>query len=346
MHPDTHGARANAITHEYALPTPPHADAIATVANSLPVRDTDRDTRATKPQGVANVEHLSERDRFALRTLVQLRLLTYHQLRLAAYSAAHPSVTRRRVAQLAQRGLVSTWESPSRAGGHTRYAIPTPFAVRAVTATLERDTRHAPFAPLVQLMLPSTARRALTLAAGSRPNWLTHQTEVNTLVLRLASAQRLAWISTWDCPFPSRVASFELPQPDYVYVESRVNGPQLVFGEHDRGSEPTERFIARKALAYAALAAFPDACARFFGVPTFSVQITITDPLHRTPMHRLRELLVATRSAVGPDMAGLFSFTLAGWLHAAPADAIWLAAHDDVPHQSLNWQDHKGRPAT
>lgn len=343
MHSDLRDAGANAITHERASTTTQHPDAIATVANSLPVRDTDRDVIATKPQGVANVEHLPERDRAALRTLVQLRLLTYHQLRLAAYGAAHPSVTRRRVAQLSRLGLVSTWEAPSRAGGHTRYAIPSPAAVRTTTATLERDTRDAPFAPLVQLMLPSTTRRALTLTAASRPNWLAHQTEVNTLVLRWSSVHPLAWASTWDCPFPSRVASFELPQPDYVLVETRAEGPHLVFGEHDRGSEPIDRFVARKALAYAALAAFPEACLRYFGMETFSVRITITDPLHRTPMQRLRDLLLATRRAVGPDMAGHFYFTLAGWLHAAPTDAIWFAAHDDVPQASLSWRDHAGR---
>ena len=343
MRSDTRAARTNAITHEPGAASATHADAIATVANSPPVRDTDRDTLDARTQGVANLEHLPERDRAALRTLVQFRLLTYHQLRLAAYSTAHPSVTRRRVAQLVRLGLVSTWEAPSRAGGHTRYAIPTPAAVRGMTATLERDTSDAPFAPLVRLMMPSTTRRALTLTPTSQPNWLAHQTEVNTLALRWSGAHRLAWASTWDCPFPSRVASFELPQPDYVLVELRAEGPQLVFGEHDRGSEPTERFIARKALAYAALASFPEACAQFFGLATFRVQITITDPLHRTPLQRLRELLVATRRAVGPDMASQFYFTLAGWLHAAPTDPVWFAANDDPVDVSLNWRDHVGR---
>lgn len=227
-------------------------------------------------------------------------------------------------------------------GGHTRYALPTAAATRLLTDRLERDVAGTPLAPLVRLMLP-TRRRALLLTEGSTPNWISHQTEINTLVLRLSDVATLLWMSSWDCPLPRRVASFDLPQPDYVLVEDRASVPRLVFGEHDRGSEPTERFIARKVLLYGALAAFPDACEQHFGFRTFSVQVTVTDPVHRNPMQRLVELLTATYRAGGPDSVGLFRFTLGGWLNAAPDEAIWFSPSDVVAHHGLQRSQHIAR---
>jgi hypothetical protein len=40
---------------------------------------------------------------------------------------------------------------------------------------------------------------------------------------------------------------------------------QLIFGEHDCGMEPVERFTARKVELHARLAIFPDACEKYFG---------------------------------------------------------------------------------
>jgi hypothetical protein len=289
---------------------------------------------------VTNLAFLQSRDREALRALVQLRLLTYNQLRALSYRSAHPSVTRRRVQQLVREGVLAVWELPARSGGHTRYALPTPSAVRAVTNALARETAQEPFAPLIRLMLPRTAKRALRLSGRARPNWLAHQVEVNTLVLRQREATPLRWMSSWDCPFPSRLASFDLPQPDYVLVEEHEDGPQLVFGEHDRSSEPPERFVARKILLYAALASFPDACVHHFGLSTFTVRVSVTDPVNASPMGRLRDLLEATRRAGGADVANLFRFTLAGWLNAHPREAIWFAPTDEPSRASVRWQEH------
>jgi hypothetical protein len=335
----------NAITHESDIGDSPLRDAFATVAIPTPVRDTVRGTPTTPLLDVANLDRLPERDREMLRRLVQLRLLTYGQLRSVSYEGVHPSVTRRRVKHLVQAGLLSTWESPSRHGGHTRYALPTPTIVRAITAELLRSVEREPFAPLIELMIPQTTRRPLQLfgAGGTAPNWLAHQTEVNALLLTLDGAQPVHWMSSWDCPFPSRLSSFVLPQPDYVLIEAHDDGPRLIFGEHDRGSEPVDRFVARKVLLYAALAAFPEACRHHFGFERFCVRVSVTDPVRRAPMRRLMDLLTATRRAGGEDVADLFRFTLAGWLHAYPREPIWFAPADAPAHESVRWQEHVGR---
>lgn len=342
---DRRHAPAEANTQKPAMTLPPQTDAFATVANPTPVRDTVRDTRPSSIATVANLDVLPERDRDMLRRLVQLRLLTYTQIRSLSYESAHPSVTRRRVSQLVQAGLLLTWERPSRSGGHTRYAMPTPTTVRAITADLARNADREPFAPLIRLMMPQTTRRALQLSGATAPNWLAHQTEVNTLLLAHNAALPLRWMSSWDCPFPSKLTSFVLPQPDYILIEAHDDGPRLVFGEHDRGSEPVDRFMARKVLLYAALAAFPEACAHHFGLPTFSVRVTVTDPVRRAPMRRLIDLLAATRRAGGSEVTELFRFTLAGWLHAYPREPIWFAPLDEPRHESVRWQEHVARHA-
>jgi hypothetical protein len=213
-----------------------------------------------------------------------------------------------------------------------------------MTAELARSVESEAFAPLVRLMLPQTTRRALTLTPAARPPWLAHQVEINTLLLQMNTARDLSWMSSWDCPFPPRLTSFDMPQPDYVIVENAAGARRLVFGEHDRGSEPIERFIARKVLLYAALAAFPEVCEEHFGFRAFTVRVTVADPIHRAPTRRLRDLLSATRAACGPDVAGLFRFTLAGWLHAYTHAAIWAGTRDDLAHDSVRLQDHTLSP--
>ena len=298
--------------------------------------------QADHPAGATNLADLAPRDREALLLLTQLRVLSYHQLRSACYAGADPSVTRRKIGTLRARGFVEVWEPTARAGGHTRYAAPTPATARAAVDELTSRAEGTPWAPLLRLMTPQTLRRSLHLQAERMPPWLPHQREVNSLLLRLREMLPLLWLSSWDCPFPSRIASFDLPQPDYVLVEERDGVPLLVFGEHDRGSEPLERFVARKVLLYTALAAFPEACTQHFGIPTFSVHVTVTDPVRRAPLQRLRALCTETLRAAGPA-ADLFRFTLAGWLHAEPNAPIWLAPSDAVSESSVRWGDHHGR---
>jgi hypothetical protein len=187
-------------------------------------------------------------------------------------------------------------------------------------------------------MVPRSQRRPLVL--GDRaPKWLAHQREVNHLVTSMVTSpeRRILWASSWDCPFPSRISMFTLPQPDYVLVEEINGAPQLVFGEHDRGHEPLDRFTVRKIALYSALAEFPEVCEQQFGIATFRVDVTVIDPLRRAPLARLRSLLDAARSSMRPD---IFRFTLGGWLSADPSAAIWFSTDGSPQSDSVACSDH------
>ena len=298
------------------------------------VRDTDQGTGLATTD--LDLARLTERDIAVIRHLVLLRLLRYDQLHRLAFAAVDPSIARRRIRLLVRSGWLATWESPSPQGGHARYAHPTAAAIRALLPTLVPDT---PWAPLVSRMVPRQ-RRPLELASGT-PKWLPHQREVNHLVTSIATSPdwRILWASSWDCPFPSRAGMFVLPQPDYVLVEEVEGAPRLVFGEHDRGSEPLDRFTVRKVALYSALAEFPDVCEQQFGIASFRVHVTVTDPLRRRPMARLRALLETARSAERPD---IFRFTLGGWLYAYPAAPIWFGVDHPPAHDSVARSEHAG----
>jgi hypothetical protein len=130
---------------------------------------------------------------------------------------------------------------------------------------------------------------------------------------------------------------FTLPQPDYVLVEEVDGAPRLTFGEHDRGHEPIDRFVARKIALYSALAEFPEVCAQQFGISTFRVDVTVIDPLGRAPIARLRSLLDAVRSSMRPD---IFRFTLGGWLYAYPNAPMWFDVSRPPDHDSAALCDH------
>jgi hypothetical protein len=182
------------------------------------------------------------------------------------------------------------------------------------------------------------SRRELELGAAA-PKWLAHQREVNHLVTSIATApeRRIVWASSWDCPFPSRFGMFTLPQPDYVLVEDCGGMPRLLFGEHDRASEPVDRFVARKVALYSALAAFPEVCEQLFGIRSFVVHVTTIDPISQRPIARLRALMEATRTYGAPD---IFRFTLGGWLFVNPAAPIWFPASGTPAMESPSWSDH------
>jgi hypothetical protein len=277
---------------------------------------------------------LTQRDVTIIRHLVLLRVLTYDQIHRLAFAPSDPSITRRRIRHLARSGWLSTWEAPSLRGGHARYAHPSASAIRACLPTLAAD---ASWAPLIRRMVPRS-RRPLTLG-DTAPKWLAHQREVNHLVTSIVTSpeRRILWASSWDCPFPSRVGMFTLPQPDSVLVEEVDGTPHLIFGEHDRGHEPIDRFIARKIALYSALAEFPEVCEQQFGIATFRVDVTVIDPLRRAPIARLRSLLDAAQSSIRPD---IFRFTLGGWLYAYPNAPIWFDVTRPPDHDSAAWPDH------
>jgi hypothetical protein len=319
----------------------PHPDAFGAV--NQPQGDqggswgTDQGT-ATAAHDLDDIARLTARDIAVLRHLVRLRLLRYDQLHRLAFADVDPSIARRRIRHLARAGWLATWEAPSRRGGHARYALPSAGAIRALLPTLVPDA--AAWAPLIARMVPRSQRRPLELGS-STPKWLPHQREVNHLVTSIATApeRRILWASSWDCPFPSRVGMFALPQPDYVLVEEVNGAPQLVFGEHDRGSEPIDRFIARKVALYSALAEFPDVCEQQFGIASFRVHVTVIDPLRRAPIARLRALLDAARSAERPE---IFRLTLGGWLYAFPSAPIWFGVDRPPQSASVASRDHAG----
>jgi hypothetical protein len=318
----------------------PHPDAFRAVVEAQGDQGgswgTDQGTATAAPD--LDVARLTARDIDVVRHLVRLRLLRYDQLHRLAFADVDPSIARRRIRHLARSGWLATWEAPSRRGGHARYAHPSAGAIRALLPTLVPD---AAWAPLIARMVPRTQRRPLDELGSSTPKWLPHQREVNHLMTSIATApeRRILWASSWDCPFPSKVGMFALPQPDYVLVEEVDGAQRLVFGEHDRGSEPIDRFTARKVALYSALAEFPDVCEQQFGIASFRVHVTVTDPLRRAPMARLRALLDAARSAERPDV---FRFTLGGWLYASPAAPIWFGADRPPRSESVASSDHAG----
>jgi hypothetical protein len=129
---------------------------------------------------------------------------------------------------------------------------------------------------------------------------------------------------------------FTLPQPDYVLIEERDGVPRMIFGEHDRGTEPVERFIARKVALYSALARFPEACQQYFGLRSFEVHVSVIDTLKRAPIERLRALQTAAGKSAAPD---IFRFTLGGWLFAFPDQPIWFDSQQAPATESVRWQD-------
>lgn len=315
-----------------------HLDAFGAATN--PWGDQGRDQGGGAAPSVAPANpasaSLTSRDLKLLRYLVCLRVLTYEQIHRLVFPTADPSIVRRRIRHLGRAGWLSTWEPPpSRYGGHARYAHPTAAAILTILPVLPPD---APWAALVSRMVPRSERRPLDLA-NTVPKWLAHQREVNHLVTSIATSpdRTILWASSWDCPFPSRVGIVTMPQPDYVLVEEVDGTPQLVFGEHDRGSEPLDRFVARKIALYSALADFPELCAEQFGIATFRVDVTVIDVVRRTPIARLRSLLDAAEVSARPD---LFRFTLGGWAYAYRTAAIWFDANHPPHSQSAAWSAH------
>ena len=319
------------------------ADAIVSAAQPTPVREGGQGISTSLTQGPVDVlrglpqlPNVTGRDTDAVTIVMLLRLLSYDQLRRLVFPSKDGSVLRRRGLLLEKEGWLKGWDAPVAHGGRIRYVHPTRRALRWALDSLGARTNAEPWAPLVRLMLPRSGRKPLTLGDGTIPKWLPHQREVNHLVTSIATSpgRRVLWASSWDCPFPTRAGMFTLPQPDYVLIEEREGLPHLIFGEHDRGTEPVERFIARKVKLYSALATFPEACQKYFGLRLFEVHVSVIDTLRRAPIERLRVLQAAAKSAA-PD---IFRFTLGGWLFAYPTEKIWFAGPPES--ESVRWQDH------
>jgi hypothetical protein len=313
----------------------PHLDAFDTVENTRLVENTLQNSSvlAARPVGYtpfvppSEVENTAReeggsgphlrRDAAALFAIVRLRIVSISQIAPLVFPGASIVVARRRLRRLRERGWLATWDRPSRSGAATRYLYPTKKALRWAYRHALQTAQGTPAATVVRLMLPTSTRRLLTLTPREEPLWLPHQDEVNKLVISraLALGDRALWWSTWDCPFPDRLNGLKAPQPDYVVVAMEDGVPRLIFGEHDRNTEDRRRWMEK----IAAYAAAREMCQTLFGVATFTVDVTVSDPVTRRPIHRVQFL---TRLARESAAATYMRFALAGWTHAYPWDAV------------------------
>lgn len=328
-------------------PPDPHPPAGVTLTYPTPHREGLRDPQrgpALAPidrllHGAGALPNMTERDTRALSYLVLLRLLGFDQLRRLAFEGGDGSILRHRVRTYDDAGWISRWTATLPHGVRQRCAVPTRDAICAVVDRLDGMLgADVPFAPLVRLMLPNTERRSLKLTE-STPEWFAHQREVNHLVASIIrSGRKILWASAWDCPFPETAENYTLPQPDYVLVEEVDGKLRVVFGEHDRGTETVERFVDRKLALYDELAEEAADAAELFGIADFVIHVSVLDVRTQNPVRRLQSLLREASDTAKPH---LFSFTLAGWLHAYPAERVWFAGAQEPTHFSRHWQDHE-----
>jgi hypothetical protein len=322
-----------------------HADARLILTHATGVQARPVDTVHDTPHPRLRVLHalpplpsLTRRDSVVVYLVVLFRLLAHGQLKELAFPHQNPSVVRRCAGRLESTGWITRWDAAKQRGGLERYLHPTPKALSLALEQFTAGTASEPWAPLVRLMQPEK-RRPLVLAPGARPKWLPHQREVNSLVARtmISGAHPVAWASTWDSPFPTSFGIVKLPQPDYVLVENRDGVPHLVFGEHDRGTERLETFVARKVELYAGLALFPEVCERMFGLRTFEVRVSVTDVRSQNPIARLRALAEAASRTAAP-----MRYTLGGWLYAFPEHAAWFSGDAMPATDTVRLYDHAG----
>lgn len=303
------------------------------------VRNTGRTPRGGVPRpGESGPEHLLARDAETLHLIVRLRLASMQQVAALAFAGRSLTVARRRLRSLKKRGWITFWDRPSVAGAPIRYAVPTPYALAQALVTFKELAADVAFGPLLRRMLPSHARRLSEMEDGIVPSWLPHQDEINRLLVAIATAEgdRLVWYSSWDCPFPDRVNGLKAPQPDYVLVRTTSAGIAVTFGEHDRATEPLASW-PEKIAAYAVAL---ELAREWLGIEAFTVDVTVVDPSPRDPMVRLRELIELARVS---GAASFMRFTLGGWLHAFPGEAVWFANGTVPANDSRGRRDHLDR---
>lgn len=276
------------------------------------------------------------RDREAILHLVRMRALSYDQLARLTYHGVHKTVAHRRMRKLRASGWVHVWDKPVAAGSGPRYAYPTQQAFRWGHERLH-GVLETPIGRLVEHMLPKGPRQPWDFKAGVTPTFLAHTEEVNDLAIawRRALPAEVVWMSTWDVPFPEHIAWRQMPQPDYVLVFRREGQLHLVFGEHDRSTEPVHE-LARKLGVYRAWFETPDVLAETLGFSTFTLLLSVTGD---TPMRRLIRLSETARDC---GAAAFTRLSLFPWAVAQPHGATWF--HPDEPPTSTP-PDLSGHPA-
>lgn len=276
------------------------------------------------------------RDREAILHLVRMRALSYDQLAKLTYHGVHKTVAQRRMRKLRAAGWVHVWDKPVAAGSGPRYAYPTQRSFTWGHVRLQ-GLLETPIGRLVGHMLPRGPRQPWDFKEGVTPAFLAHTHEVNDLAIawRRALSAEVVWMSTWDVPFPEHIAWRQMPQPDYVLVFRRDGQLHLVFGEHDRSTEPV-RELARKLGVYRAWFETPDVLAETLGFPTFTLLLTVTG---EAPMRRLTRLAETARESGASAFTRLSLLT---WAAAQPHRAVWF--HPDDPPTTAH-PDPSAHPA-
>jgi hypothetical protein len=350
LRPLIRGAAIEEISYDESLDQNAGPTTLETVANISPLENTRQnppENTGTTAAGKGRIGTPSRfvsdtigpplpRDAALLLLIVRLRIASIQQLAQAAFSSVSIVVARRRLRALQHDGWIRVWDRPVASGGAPRYVYPTAKALGWAYPRLIELTRGTAAEQLVRLMIPDSAKRLTQLESGSEPQWFAHQDEINRLVLsRLRVAgHKLLWASSWDCPFPDQLNGLKAPQPDYVLVTLPDGRPPLLtFGEHDRATEPMTRWLEKLA-AYAAAREMSE---ELFGHAEFTIEVTVTDPLRRSPHRRVREILDAVRAS---ECHRFVHVTLAGWAHAFPAGRIWFSAKNAPAHDALNPAGH------
>jgi hypothetical protein len=246
------------------------------------------------------------RDRQALLHLIRMRVLSFDQLSRLTYFTADKTVARRRLRRLRDRGWIDLWDRPVAFGGTPRYAYPTFRALLWGHDVLASATEGTALESLVRLMTPATPRHPWAFKPGVIPMFLPHTEEANEVVIAWLrrSQERVLWASSWDCPFPDHVEWRSMPQPDYVLVLERDGVPELVFGEHDRGTEARD-VVAKKFRTFRAWLDSPQLAERTFGFRTFHIVVTVSGE------RALRRLDQLTRLAQDEGVADSTTLLLA-----------------------------------
>src|SRR4051812_42514579 len=216
------------------------------------------------------------RDAIAVMHLIRMRVLSYDQLSRLTYYGGNKTVARRRLRRLQERGGVHTWDKPTARGGAPRYVYPSRRALAWGHAVMLASTEGTALGPLVRLMVPATPRQPWKFEPGVMPLFLAHTEETNEALIAWLrrSGERVLWASSWGWPFPDHVEWRSMAPTGYVLVLEREGAAQLVFGEHDRGTEGRD-VVARKLRAYRTWMETPDILARTIGFRTFRVFVTV-----------------------------------------------------------------------
>lgn len=237
--------------------------------------------RGPRPEGAHGPAHggpRTARDRAILIRLARMRLLSSSQLRALVFPGRDRSRVSRRVSILVREGWVSTWEERLVIGGRPRYVLPTRRGLAWALQRLRDEADGYAHARLLSTMLASDRHLPIPLVPWTAPAFLPHLREVNDLLTALQTCSPLfvRWASSWIRPLPNRAFGLRLPQPDSIVIRSTLEGPpELLLGEHDRGTEGW-RDLAAKLARYLALAQRPALLRELTGFDAFRLVVTVS----------------------------------------------------------------------